>query len=242
MLLVEFIHSFHSQGLTRDLFTRPLQSTSGKGREDLKYRGLPLKGPITLEPPYNFSEPYQSSIVMAEWHTHPSCYWRRLPSGEAPLSLYNAGRLRVPTVRESRLDHCWGNFGAGFSEVSAWALWAQVLWEDTRGQDLWHLPRPWKSPTGRLTLWDSGKLGLGQRSRVTERSPMGRLTLWDQREAGTWVHRSRKEARSGTTEGVQREGLRCGINGKLGLGCTDLGRTVLWEDTGRVTYRWFVER
>ena len=72
-----------------------------------------------------------------------------------------------------------------------------------------------------------GKLGLGQRSRVTERSPMGRLTLWDQREAGTWVHRSRKEARSGTTEGVQREGLRCGINGKLGLGCTDLGRTVL---------------
>ena len=62
---------------------------------------------------------------------------------------------------------------------------------------------------------------------MTERSPTGRLTLWDQREAGTWVHRSRKEARSGTTEGVQREGLRCGINGKLGLGCTDLGRTVL---------------
>ena len=85
----------------------------------------------------------------------------------------------------------------------------------------------WKSPTGRLTLWDSGKLGLGQRSRVTERSPTGRLTLWDQREAGTWVHRLRKEARSGMTEGVQREGLRCGINGKLGLGCTDLGRTVL---------------
>ena len=56
---------------------------------------------------------------------------------------------------------------------------------------------------------------------------MGRLTLWDQREAGTWVHRSRKEARSGTTKGVQREGLRCGINGKLGLGCTDLGQTVL---------------
>ena len=25
-----------------------------------------VKGPITLEPPYNFSEPYQSSIVMAE--------------------------------------------------------------------------------------------------------------------------------------------------------------------------------
>ena len=35
---------------------------------------------------------------------------------------------------------------------------------------------------------------------MTERSPTGRLTLWDQREAGTWVHRSRKEARSGTTD------------------------------------------
>ena len=25
-----------------------------------------VKGPITLEPPYNFSEPYQSGIVLAE--------------------------------------------------------------------------------------------------------------------------------------------------------------------------------
>ena len=33
---------------------------------------------------------------------------------------------------------------------------------------------------------------------------------------GLWVHRSRKEARSGMTEGVQREGLRCGINGEAG--------------------------
>ena len=67
-------------------------------------------------------------------------------------------------------------------------------------------------------LWDSGKLGLRQRSRVTERSPTGRLMLWDQREAGTWVHRSRKEARSGTTEGVQREGLRCGTAGSWDSG------------------------
>ena len=27
---------------------------------------MPLKGPITLKPPYNFSELYQSSIVLAE--------------------------------------------------------------------------------------------------------------------------------------------------------------------------------
>ena len=57
-----------------------------------------VKGPITLEPPYNFSEPYQSDIAIAEWHTHPTYDWWRLPSGEASLSLYNAGRFRVPIV------------------------------------------------------------------------------------------------------------------------------------------------
>ena len=57
-----------------------------------------VKGPITLEPPHNFSEPYQSDIAIAEWHTHPTYDWWRLPSGEASLSLYNAGRLWVPIV------------------------------------------------------------------------------------------------------------------------------------------------
>ena len=33
-------------------------------------------------------------------------------------------------------------------------------------------------------LWDNGKLGLGQRSRTTERSPTGRLTLWDNGKLG----------------------------------------------------------
>ena len=47
-----------------------------------------LKGPINLKPPYNFSELYQSSIVLAEWHTpNLNYHWWRLPSGEAPLSL-----------------------------------------------------------------------------------------------------------------------------------------------------------
>ena len=31
-------------------------------------------------------------------HTHPTYDWWRLPSGEASLSLYNAGRLWVPVV------------------------------------------------------------------------------------------------------------------------------------------------
>ena len=39
-----------------------------------------LKGPITLEPPYNFSEPYQSSIVMAGM-THPP----KLPLAETAI-------------------------------------------------------------------------------------------------------------------------------------------------------------
>ena len=170
-----------------------------------------VKGPITLKPPYNFSELCQSGIILAGWHTHLTYDWRRLPSGEAPLSLYNAGRLWVTVCRESRLDHCWGNFGARFSEASAWALWARVLWENTRGQDLWHLPRPWKSPPGRLMLWDNGKLGLGQRSRMTERSPMGRLTLWDNRKLG----------------------LRCIDRGKkhdLGWPRSPMGRLTLWDN------------
>ena len=33
-------------------------------------------------------------------------------------------------------------------------------------------------------LWDNGKLGLGQRSRMTERGPMGRLMLWDNGKLG----------------------------------------------------------
>ena len=195
--------------------------------QQLNLRKGGVKGPITLEPPYNFSELYQSGIALAARHTHPTYDWWRLPSGEASLSLYNAGRLRVPIVES--LD---------------WTIVEVTLGPDS--QRLVHGPCELKCcertpedktydiylARGRvqregLRCGISGKLGLGQRSRVTERSPTGRLTLWDQREAGTWVHRSRKEARSGTTEGVQREGLRCGINGKLGLRCTDLGRTVL---------------
>ena len=33
-------------------------------------------------------------------------------------------------------------------------------------------------------LWDNRKLGLRQRSRMTERSPTGRLTLWDNGKLG----------------------------------------------------------
>ena len=78
-----------------------------------------------------------------------------------------------------------------------------------------------------LMLWDNGKLGLRQRSRMTERSPTGRLTVVGQQEAGTRVYRSRKEARSGMTERSPTGRLTLWDNGKLGLGCTDLGQTVL---------------
>ena len=80
---------------------------------------------------------------------------------------------------------------------------------------------------GRLTLWDNGKLGLGQRSRTTERSPNGKAYVVGQREAGTWVYRSRKEARSGMTKRSPMGRLTLWDNGKLGLRCTDLGWTVL---------------
>ena len=57
---------------------------------------------------------------------------------------------------------------------------------------------------------------------MTSTSPVeesnGKAYVVGQREAGTWVHRSRKEARCGTTEGVQREGLRCGTAGSWDSG------------------------
>ena len=43
-------------------------------------------------------------------------------------------------------------------------------------------------------LWDSGKLGLRQRSRMTYEESRGKAYVVGQREAGTQVYRSRKEA------------------------------------------------
>ena len=62
-------------------------------------------------------------------------------------------------------------------------------------------------------------------------------------EAGTQVYRLRKEARSGMTERSPMGRLTLWDNGKLGLGCTDLGLDgVVRGHWRRVTYRWFVER
>ena len=72
---------------------------------------------------------------------------------------------------------------------------------------------PWKSPGGRLTLWDNGKLGLGQRSRMTYEESRGKAYIVGQWEAGTQVYRLGKEAQSGMTKGVQGEGLHCGTMG-----------------------------
>ena len=77
---------------------------------------------------------------------------------------------------------------------------------------------PWKSPTGRLTLWDNGKLGLGQRSRMTERSPMGRLTLWDNGKLALGCIDRGKKHDLGRPRGVQREGLHCGTTGSWDSG------------------------
>ena len=79
-----------------------------------------------------------------------------------------------------------------------------------------------RSPMGRLTLWDNGKLGLGQRSRMTERSPMGRLTLWDNGKLGLRCIDRGKKHDLGRPRGVQWEGLRCGTTGSWDSG-RDLG-------------------
>ena len=61
---------------------------------------------------------------------------------------------------------------------------------------------------GTMGSWDSG-----QRSRMTYEESNGKAYIVGQWEAGTQVYRLRKEARSGTTQGVQWEGLRCGTTG-----------------------------
>ena len=53
---------------------------------------------------------------------------------------------------------------------------------------------PVKESRGRLTLWDNGKLGLRQRSRMTHEESRGKAYVEGQWEAGTRVYRSRKEA------------------------------------------------
>ena len=74
------------------------------------------------------------------------------------------------------------------------------------------------SPGGRLMLWDNGKLGLRQRSRMTHKESRGKAYVVGQREAGTQVYRSRKEARSGTTKESNGKGLRCGTVGSWDSG------------------------
>ena len=75
-------------------------------------------------------------------------------------------------------------------------------------------------------LWDNGKLGLGQRSRMTYEESRGKAYVVGQWEAGTHVYRSRKEARSGMTKESNRKAYVVG-QWEAGTQCTDLGQTVL---------------
>ena len=75
-------------------------------------------------------------------------------------------------------------------------------------------------------LWDNGKLGLRQRSRMTQEESKGKAYVVGQREAGTRVYRSWKEARSRMTKESKGKAY---IEGQweAGTRCIDLGWTVL---------------
>ena len=75
-------------------------------------------------------------------------------------------------------------------------------------------------------LWDNRKLGLGQRSRMTHEESRGKAYIVGQREAGTWVYRLRKEARSGMTKESRGKAYIVGQR-EAGTRCTDLGWMVL---------------
>ena len=75
-------------------------------------------------------------------------------------------------------------------------------------------------------LWDNGKLGLRQRSRMTHEESRGKAYIVGQWEAGTRVYRLRKEARSVMTKESRGKAYIVGQR-EAGTRCTDLGLTVL---------------
>ena len=75
-------------------------------------------------------------------------------------------------------------------------------------------------------LWDNGKLGLGQRSRMTHEESRGKAYIEGQWEAGTQVYRSRKEARSRMTKESRGKAYIVGQR-EAGTRCIDLGWMVL---------------
>ena len=79
---------------------------------------------------------------------------------------------------------------------------------------------------GKAYVEGNGKLGLRQRSRMTHEESKGKAYIEGQWEAGTWVYRSWKEARSRTTKESKGKAYVEG-QWEAGTRCIDLGRTVL---------------
>ena len=75
-------------------------------------------------------------------------------------------------------------------------------------------------------LWDNGKLGLRQRSRMTHKESRGKAYIEGQWEAGTQVYRLRKEAQSRMTKESRGKAYIVGQQ-EAGTQCIDLGQTVL---------------
>ena len=75
-------------------------------------------------------------------------------------------------------------------------------------------------------LWDNGKLGLRQRSRMTHEESRGKAYIEGQWEAGTRVYRLWKEARSRMTKESRGKAYIVGQQ-EAGTQCIDLGQMVL---------------
>ena len=81
-----------------------------------------------------------------------------------------------------------------------------------------------------LRCGDNGKLGLGQRSRMTHEESRGKAYVEGQREAGTRVYRLRKEARSRMTK-ESRGRLTFVGQREAGTQCIDLEWMVVVRGT-----------
>ena len=151
------------------------QAMSDIAHKRMKNTVISLKGAITLKPPIIFH--IMSVKYDLSWMTCPPKLWlveTAIWWGSSSLILLAGSRQ---WWEESRLDHCWGNFGARLLQRPVHGPWALSVVRGHEDKTYDICPSPWKSPGGRLMLRATGSWDLGRDLGQPMRSPRGRLML-----------------------------------------------------------------
>ena len=177
-------------------------------------------------------------MISAGWHAHLNYDWWGLPSGEAALALYCWQALG--NTRQS-LDWTIVEVTLGpDSERPVYGSWALGVGV-TRGQGLWHLPQPTEESKGKGLHWGQWEAGAWARDLGwPKRSPRGKAYVEGNGKLGLRCIDRGKMQDLGWPSESKGKGLHWG-QWEAGTQCVDLRQTVLWEDTGQATSRWFDE-